>query len=199
MRNRFIYGVVGAALLGVIVGGCSSAGIGGLMPGSSPASQHGGGAGGTATYTQIELLARPAVKEAFETFADHSITDRQEPYKDTILRSQIGSFTEAFRSPTIAGALQSILYPNEMLVDLSQDTKTAAYLGVESGGATGSKFGGRALDNDIITLSLGAIFGNTLAYLGVQDDHKELPCLTTDDVSYASHSTTAFPYIQAPL
>ena len=76
---------------------------------------------------------------------------------------------------------------------------TAAYLGVESGGATGSKFGGRAISNDIIDLSLGAIFGNTLSYLGVKDDGKELPCLTTDNVAYGSHDTASFPYVQAPL
>lgn len=203
MRYRFTYSVVAAALLGVVIGGCSS-GVGGkLMPGflssgSTPQRASMPHATGT-TYSQIELLARPAVKEAFETFADHSKTDRREPYKDPTLQSQIGSFTENFRSSTIAGALQSILYPNEMKIDLSQNTTTAAYLGVESGGATGSKFGGRALNDDIITLSLGAIFGNTLSYLGVADDHKELPCLTTDNVSYQSKSTNTFPYIQKPL
>ena len=201
MKNRFIYAVAGAALLGVIIGGCSGGAGGSLTPGLSSATSRSDvvSHGATAAYTQIELLARPAVKEAFETFANHSITDRAEPYKDPTLQSQIGSFTQAFRSKTIAGALQSILYPSEMLVDLSQNTTTAAYLGVESGGATGSKFGGRALDDDIITLSLGAIFGNTLAYLGVPDDKKEVPCLTTDNVAYASKSTTSFPYIQAPL
>jgi hypothetical protein len=201
MRNRFTYSVVAAALAGVLVGGCSSGMGSKFVPGLlGNATQRANVAHSAPTvYTQIELLARPAVKEAFETFADHSKTDRAEPYKDNLLKSQIGSFTENFRSSTIAGALQSILYPNEMKVDLSQNTTTAAYLGVESGGATGSKFGGRALDNDIITLSLGAIFGNTLSYLGVADDHKELPCLTTDNVSYQSKSTMTFPYIQKPM
>jgi len=170
-----------------------------LVPSLGNAIHAGQAPRATTTYTQIELLARPAVKEAFESFANHSITDRAEPYADRTLQSQIGTFTEAFRSKTIAGALQSILYPNEIKIDLSQNTTTAAYLGVESGGATGSKFGGRALSDDIIDLSLGAIFGNTLSYLGVADDHKEVPCLTTDNVAYQSKSTTTFPYIQSPL
>ena len=76
----------------------------------------------------------------------------------------------------------------------------AAYLGYETGGATGSKFGGRALDDDVIDISLGAIFGNTLSALGlIPDDHKEAPCLTTDNVGYDKSNTTTFPYIQAPL
>ena len=201
MKHKFVLSVAAAALMGLVIGGCTSmSGNGNVIPGmggnaaSANLRSH-----ATQAYTQIELLARPAVKEAFETFANHSVTDRAEPYNDPTLHAQIGSFTKVFRSATIASTLQAILYPNEMLVDLSQNTTTAAYLGVESGGATGSKYGGRALDDDIIDLSLGAIFGNTLSYLGVPDDHKEIPCLTTDGVGYGSKGTSTFPYIQAPL
>ena len=54
-----------------------------------------------------------------------------------------------FRSQKTADTLQAVLYPNVMKADLSQNTTKAAYLGYETGGATGSKFGGRALDDDI--------------------------------------------------
>ena len=194
-----IVAILLAAGVGIVVGGCSSRNLGSssLLPSASTLQSDVANAKGT--YVQIELLARPAVKEAFELFEDHNKTNRVEPYKDPTLKGQIASFTQNFRSSAIAGALQGVLYPNEMKIDLSQNTTTAAYLGVESGGATGSKFGGRALSDDIIDLSLGAIFGNTLVYLGVPDDNKELPCLTTDNVGYASTSTTTFPYIQAPL
>ena len=61
-----------------------------------------------------------------------------------------------------------------MKADLSQDVTTASYLGYETGGATGSKWGGRALDDDVVDISLGALFGNTLSALGlIPDDHKE--------------------------
>jgi hypothetical protein len=93
-----------------------------------------------------------------------------------------------------------VLYPNVMKADLSQDTTTASYLGYETGGATGSKWGGRALDDDVVDISLGAIFGNTLSALGlIPDDHKEVPCLTTDNVAYDKSNTDTFPYVQAPL
>ena len=163
-------------------------------PSPSPAAQ---------SYIQTELLARPAVKEAFETFANHDTTNRTEPYNDPLLQSQIGSFmtSVAGRSAQTAAAAQATLYPNEMQVDLSQiGGGTASYLGVETGGATGSKFGGRALSDDIIAISLGAIFGNTFGALGAApDDNKETPCLMNDNVSYDKSNTTTFPYVQDPL
>ena len=146
------------------------------------------------------MLSRPAVKEAFEAFEDHNKTNRSEPYADPVIKKQIKSFSLLFRSEKWADTLQAILYPNVMKADLSQNTTTAAYLGYETGGATGSKFGGRGLDDDVIDISLGAIFGNTLSALGlIPDDKKEAPCLATDNVAYDKSNTETFPYVQAPL
>jgi hypothetical protein len=193
MTSRYKIGLVALALAGAIVGGCSSNAANVTPP-------PGGGSGGTGIYKQIELLSRPAVKEAFELFEDHNKTNRSEPYADPVLQSQIKSFSLNFRSAQWADTLQAILYPNVMKADLSQNVTTASYLGYETGGATGSKFGGRALDDDVIDISLGAIFGNTLSALGIiPDDHKEVPCLTTDNVPYDKSNTTAFPYIQSPV
>jgi hypothetical protein len=159
----------------------------------------------SAGFSQIELLSRPAVKEAFENFTDHDTTNRTEPYNDATLHGEIGTFstTVAGRSAGTAAALQSILYPNEMVVDLSQSATTAAYLGVETGGATGSKFGGRSLTDDTIDISLGAIFGPTLSALKVvPDDGKESSCLASDNLPAATPAyvpTTTFPYAQAPV
>jgi hypothetical protein len=91
-----------------------------------------------------------------------------------------------------------------MAVDLSQSTTTAAYLGVETGGFTGSKYGGRALTDDVIDIDLGAVFGKTLsnpAIGAVPDDGHASPCLTTDNVpsmAVADHVTTTFPYVGTP-
>jgi hypothetical protein len=197
--NRVTIGIVAAAALGIVFGGCSARG--GLVPSGPSASLPSFVSDAASTsYKQIELLSRPAVKEAFELFEDHDKTNRAEPYKDPTLQGQIKSFALNFRSETTAATLQAVLYPNEMKIDLSQDTNKAAYLGVESGGATGSKFGGRALSDDVIDISLGALFGNTLSALKViPDDKKEVPCLTTDNVAYDKQNTTTFPYIQSPL
>ncbi len=192
MTSRYKVGLVTLALAGAIVGGCSANSAGVTPPG--------GGSGGSGVYKQIELLSRPAVKEAFELFEDHNKTNRSEPYADPVLQGQIKSFSLTFRSAQWADTLQAVLYPNVMKADLSQNVTTASYLGYETGGATGSKFGGRALDDDVIDISLGAIFGNTLSALGlIPDDHKEVPCLTTDNVPYDKSNTTTFPYIQSPV
>ncbi len=198
MKLRYIIGLVALALAGAVAGGCSSRSAP-LVPAGlqAPAGET---TGKPVAYKQIELLSRPAVKEAFELFEDHNKTNRSEPYQDPALQGQIKSFAMMFRSKQTAETLQAVLYPNVMKADLSQDTAKAAYLGYETGGATGSKFGGRALDDDIIDISLGAIFGNTLSALGlIPDDHKEAPCLTTDNVAYDKSNTKTFPYIQTPL
>jgi hypothetical protein len=175
----------------------------------SACGQAGGGIGpaGTTTtsaYQQIELLARPAVKEALEPFADHDATNRSSPYADTTLKNDILSFMEnvAGRSVPISTAVQGVLYPNEITVDLSQ-SGPAAYLGVESGGATGGKFGGRGLSDDVVSIDLGAIFGATIPTLisTIPDDNKENNCLITDNVVSGQGGTqtqTAFPYLVAP-
>jgi hypothetical protein len=195
MTTRYKLALLATILAGAIIGGCSSGASvfnppGGVGPSSAPGT----------VYKQIELLSRPAVKEAFELFEDHNKTNRAEPYADPVLKSQIKSFTLMFRSKQNADTLQAVLYPNVMKADLSQDVTTASYLGYETGGATGSKWGGRALDDDIIDISLGAIFGNTLSALGlIPDDKKEAPCLALDNVPYDKSNTETFPYIQAPL
>lgn len=192
MIKNIAIGAVAGFGLALSLAACNSGG-GGNNVTPSPVAQ---------VYKQIELLSRPAVKEAFEAFSDHDTTNRTEPYNDPTLQGEIGSFTTsvAGRSSQTAGALQSILYPNEMVVDLSQTATTASYLGVETGGATGSKFGGRSLTDDTIDISLGALFGNTLSALGVvPDDGKESPCLTTDHVGPSDQVTTAFPYAQGPI
>ena len=154
----------------------------------------------TASYVQFERLARPAVKELFQQFANHDTTNRSAPYSDPTLGGEIVALTNAFRAPAYGTALQSILIPDEIAADLTQ-TGSAAYLGVETGGATGGKFGGRGLADNVIDISLGAVFGNTLNALGVVavDDGRENGCLTTQHVTQAaSQKQAGFPYLGAP-
>ena len=154
------------------------------------------------SFAQIERLARPAVKEAFESFDSHDKTNRSAPTNDPALNDAIVSFTTtaAGRSTETAGVLKAVLGVDEMLADLSQTGVKAAYLGTETGGATGSKFGGRGLTDDVIDISLGAIFGNTISALKLApDDGKESKCLTTDNVGpQGHHFTDAFPYLGEP-
>lgn len=159
--------------------------------------------GGAGNYRQIEMHARPAEKELFETFNDHTITNHTDPYNDPTMSRDIQVFTNtvAGRSTAISNVIQAVLYPNEIAADLSQKGP-AAYLGVETGGATGGKFGGRALKDNVIDISLGAVFGPTIPALHLApDDGKENNCLTSQHVSLGQGGKQAqflFPYLAPP-
>ena len=168
------------------------------------------GSGGTQTYTQMDRLARPVVNEVFATVANnrHAINDQDNPTDDSgQLANDIQSFmtgagSVAGRSQATTDVVKAVLVPDVMVVDLSK-TGDAAYLGSETGGATSataSKFGGRALTDDVVDISLGVVFGTTVSDLGLAAaDGKQTPSLTTDNVGPGGkHFTTTFPYLGAP-
>jgi Domain of unknown function (DUF4331) len=158
---------------------------------------------GRIVYQQGELLARPAVKELFEPFNLHEATNLTNPYQDRYIPRAIGYFMRnvAGRSAKISNVVQAVLGLNELAADLSQPGP-AAYLGVETGGATGSKYGGRGLTDNIVDISLGAVFGNTVPALGLApDDGKENNCLTSQHVvsgQGGQQTQGTFPYLAPP-
>jgi len=183
-------------------------------------------AGTNVTYTQVERLARPAVKEATENFADHDKTNRSPITNDTVLANSIHNFmiNVAHRSPRIADAAVKVLIPDAIEADLSAPGP-ARYLAVETNGKSGlpvavvravppfgiygikralgdpyRHFGGRDLRSPVIDLSLGSLFGSLIPKLGLApDDGKETPCLTSDNVTPAAkHYQNDFPYAGAP-
>ncbi len=186
--------------------------------------------GSDGVYTQIERLARPAIKEAFQAYEDHDSTNRSSPYADPTLPAAIMKFMTtptpygAGRSEATAKAMVTLLIPDEMSADLSQ-AGPARYLAVETNGKSGlpvavvravpapliygikralgdpyRKFGGRDLASPVIDLDLGAIYGSLTSKLGLApEDHKETPCLTSDNVGpQGKHFTGEFPYFGAP-
>lgn len=155
-----------------------------------------------AGYAQIERLGRPLVKTIFESFEGHNRSNRSAPAGDPALADAVESFTAtaAGRSAQTAAALKALLTPDELLADLSQRGVKASYLGVETRGATGSRFGGRAPIDDVSDITLGAVFGNALAaWRLAPDDGHATPCLTTDNVGPERHHVgVTFPYLGAP-
>jgi len=188
--------IVALGLAGALVSGC---GGGGGNSVTSVPQKHPAG------YVQIERLARPAIKEVFEPFNDHKVSNAAEPYNDPTIKADIIATEDYVRPPnatlkTDYGAtLAGILYPDEYQVDLSQ-AGSAGYLGSESGGIYGGKFGGRDLTDDVVGVSLSALFGNALTLIGVTDDGEENNCLKTENLTQrASQTQTAtFPYFSAP-
>ncbi len=194
-----------AGLLGVtLVAGCGGGG-GNNGSGSIPTTP---GQQAPHVFAQIDRLSRPAINEVFATVANnrhaqnHTLNSPVDDAGPNGLQSDIQSFMTgtAGRSQAITDVVKKVLIPDVMRVDLSQPTIKAAYLGVETNGATGSPFGGRALTDDVIDIDLGVIFGNTIPKLGLAaDDGKEIPTLTTDNVGYDKHCTlNTFPYLGAP-
>lgn len=163
-----------------------------------------GGGGGDRTYQQVDRLARPVVNEVFAAAGNgrHKINNEVAPPQDaTTLKNDIRGFMTgtAGRSDAIADVVAAVLVPDVLVADLDQ-TGPAAYLGVETGGATGGTFGGRKLTDDVVDLSLGVVFGDTVPQLGLApDDGKEIPTLLSDNVgSGDKHYLTAFPYLGDP-
>ncbi len=165
------------------------------------------------SYVQIELLSRPAIKEALESFNNHKVTNRVQPYAGTAggdpLQGEIKATVDLLRPPKngadFGAALQGVLYPNEMAADLSNTTDKASYLGFETGGATGGKFGGRDIADDVINIDLGAVFGNTLVALKLQpEDGQENNCLSQQSPDQktllrpSQANTGTFPYLSPP-
>ncbi len=155
-------------------------------------------------YYQQDRLARPVVNEVLATVTDrrHEINNKINPTDDAAqLKHDINSFLvfPAGRAFATRSVIEAVLVPDVMTADLSQNTTHAAYLGVETGGATGSKFGGRALTDDVVDISLGVIFGNTVSALGLApNDNQEIPSFTTDNVGPHTDYLNSFPYLGNP-
>lgn len=156
-------------------------------------------------YVQQDRLSNPVVNEVFATFANdrHKINNLAQPTEDVNnLANDIQSFMTgvAGRSQAITDVVKAVFAQDVMVVDLSSQATTAAYLGVQTNGATGSTFGGRALTDDVVDTSLGVVFGGTVPALGLApDDGNEIPALTTDNVDASGKQFTAtFPYLGAP-
>ena len=156
------------------------------------------------TYTQQDRLARPVVNEVLATITArrHEVNNKINPTDDAgQLKNDIETYLTfpAGRSRAIKDVIEAVLIPDTMMIDLSQNVTTASYLGAETGGATGSKFGGRALVDDVVDISLGVVFGNTVPALKLApDDGNELPTFTTDNVGPHGDYQAVFPYLGNP-
>jgi hypothetical protein len=200
--KKHIKAVTSVAALGIGLAACS-----GGNPTLNPAQPHQAGPTPSPTpavsYTQIERLSRPAVKEVFERFVDHQTSNAVEPYNDPTLQNSIVAVEDALRPPNAkvgsdyGKAIASVVYPDEYTVDLSQTSQS--FLGYEATG--GKNFGGRNPNEDVVALELSVLFGNTLSVLGLQpEDNEENNCLSKQNVAQrtSQQTTGTFPYLAKP-
>ncbi len=154
-------------------------------------------------FVQQDRLARPVINEVFATVANnrHEVNNMIAPTGDAAeLRNDIESFLTfpANRSTAIKEVIKAVLIPDVLKADLNGTG--AAYLGFETGGATGGTFGGRKLTDDVVDISLGIVFGTTISDLGLAPaDGNQIPTLTSDNVgAEGKQFTSTFPYMGAP-
>jgi uncharacterized protein DUF4331 len=176
----------------------------------------GGGTTFNGTFHQIARVGRPLVIELYAPWADHDTILRSPPSSDP---GQLSNDTSAFmtsfakRSLAISTFVAALFargtqqppatfqtVSNVLVFDLSQ-TGPATYLGVESGGritSTGGvnpsptpSFGGRALTDDVMAITLQLTFGSLVpAITTIPDDGAELdgrngrPNLANDNVTF---------------
>jgi hypothetical protein len=186
-------------------------------------TRFGGATDAGGTWTQVERLGRPAVKEATESFANHDATNRAALTDDGVLAKSIREYMihTAGRSTAVADAAVKLLIPDFIEADLAQ-SGPARYLAVETNGKSGfplqiirtvppdgidgikkalgdsyRHFGGRDPRSPVIDLSLGAIYGSLIPKLGLApDDNRETDCLTSDSTTPAAkHPLRGFPYL----
>lgn len=178
-------------------------------------------------WTQIERLARPAIKEATESYDMHDETNRSTPWNDPALKKSIHTFMlkTAHRSDRLADNVTNVLIPDELEANLAAHGP-ARYLAIETRGKSGlptgivravptiplggikkaignpyRKFGGRDLSSPVIDLSLGVLFGTLGQKVGLApNDGQQTPCLTSDHVVAGSRGVTrSFPYVGKPI
>lgn len=205
--KQVIATLASATMLGLGLSACGGGSVN-LQPGPQPSHA------AATQYFQIERLARPAIKEVFEPFQDHQKTNLAEPYADTTMSTDIVGTEDALRPPNTAlgtdygKTLASVLYPDEYLVNLSGAAPSGNdpyyFLSAEVDKA----FGGRAPNDDVIYLELGALFGPLLGNLGLAtEDNEEDTCLASQNIGGQGKpggqnpgklASTTFPYLPVP-
>ncbi|HKG95509.1 MAG TPA: DUF4331 family protein [Gemmatimonadaceae bacterium] len=146
-------------------------------------------------FNQIERLGNPLVSEALLEKRDHGFHNTGSPATDRAnFKAKIVKFitTVAGRSPGTASAIADVLLPDMIVVQTDKAANTAGYLGYVF---NPNAYGGRRLQDDVVDISLGAVFGTLVDPSGAS------PGLATDNVPAFGGGAapgTTFPYLAAP-
>jgi hypothetical protein len=144
---------------------------------------------GKRVFTQRERLGNPLVSEVMIVKAHHHAHNLGQPssdpadFTDELVKFITGTAgRDAAYASTIAGAL----LPDMLITYPKRDGTPVFWLSWLFGG-----FGGRSLNDDVVDIGLGAIFGNLLG-----NNANVTPGLTTDNVDANDAAfLTTFPYL----
>jgi hypothetical protein len=174
-----------AALLGTAA--CSDKNDGGIV-GVSAAS--------TATFNQVQRLGNPLVSEVLLLKRDHAFHGSTSPETDVAnFAPNVKGFIAQFRPQAtgLQNAIAGTLLPDMLIVDTSQPQSTSGYLSYVLS-PTGKGYGGRKLTDDVVDISLTAVFSDLLDATQSVCKPFTLP-LCTDNVGSHGAFTTTFPYL----
>ena len=150
----------------------------------------------TKTYNQVQRLGNPLVSEVLLAKRDHAFHGSSNPSDDVANFSvKVKGFVGAFR-PNATGlqsALAATLLPDVLIINTDQPQNTAGYLSYVLS-PTGKGYGGRKLTDDVVDISLTAVFSDLLDPTQFVCKPFTLP-LCTDNVASHGGFTATFPYV----
>ncbi len=181
--------VVGVTALS-LAAACSDTDSTGLPRATDAASTNAAvNAEGRRVYEQIERLANPLVSEVTVVKARHELYNKGNPSTDVSTHSaDVSAFVTgvAGRDNAYAAAIAGALLPDKLLIYPKRDGTPVFWLSWVFGG-----YGGRTLNDDVVDIGLGAIFGDLLG-----NTNNVTPGLTTDNVPANDVPfRTTFPYL----
>ena len=148
------------------------------------------------TFNQVQRLGNPLVSEVLLIKRDHGFHGSSNPSDDVAnFTTPVKGFVAQFR-PAATGlqnALAATLLPDVLTIQTDQPQTTAGYLSYVLSG-TGKGYGGRKLTDDVVDISLTAVFSDLLDPTQFVCKPFTLP-LCTDNVPSHGGFTTTFPYL----
>ena len=148
------------------------------------------------TFNQVQRLGNPLVSEVLLLKRDHGFHGSSNPSDDVAnFSTPVKAFVAQFR-PNATGlqnALAATLLPDMLQVQTDQAQSTAGYLSYVLSG-TSKGYGGRKLTDDVVDISLTAVFSDLLDPTQFICKPFTLP-LCTDNVPSHGAFTTTFPYL----
>ena len=185
-----------AVIVALVAAGCSDSKQPDNIAGPEVSAQVQAGT----TYRQVEQLGNPLVQEVTIVKSRHVAYDRTMPYNQDAFRPE----TEAFirdvggRSASYATTVAGLLYPDMIMVDTNQPESSTGYQSMFLASLSGgTAWGGRKLSDDVVDISLVAVFSSLVTPEGASCAPFELP-LCTDNVDANDKAFLGtFPYFAA--
>ena len=149
-----------------------------------------------ATFNQVQRLGNPLVSEVLLLKRDHAFHGSTDPSTDVAnFTAPVKGFIAAFRpnATALQTAIAGTLLPDMLTVNTDQATTTAGYLSYVLS-PTGKGYGGRQLTDDVVDISLTAVFSPLLDATQSVCPAFTLPLCTDNVPSHGGFSAT-FPYL----